>query len=240
MTSLQCNAYNVDIAKKFGVLSAVLLSALDRATENAKSTNKYDEEKGVVVCRNSIHCITGLSDEERSRAENILTTYGAVEIIPVKGTSDKSYYKIIPDRVCGKDAVSFEDLFSEPVTEKKTRKKGETKTQAHINMLKGKIFTDVPVLQQAYCDWIDSVYEMKKGIISVQSIQIQQDELYKYANGDADKMVEILKIATVNGYRNLEWAINRYAETQGKKGSYSFASYSDIKSDGANSVNEVF
>ena len=235
MTSLQCNAYNVDIAKKFGVLSAVLLSAIDRATENAKASKKYDDEKGVIICDNSIYSITGLCDNEKKTAISELTSCGALEIIPVEGHKDKYYYKIMPDRVCNNP---FNDLFAMPTETKK--KKGITKTQAHINMLKGKIFTDSPLLQQAYCDWIDSVYEMKKGVISAQSVTIQQDELYKYASGNVDKMVDILKIATVNGYRNIEWAINRYAEANGKNTSYAFANYSDIKSDGRNSVDEVF
>ena len=61
-----------------------------------------------------------------------------------------------------------------------------------------------------YCDWIDGVYANPKGFLSIRAIKIAQDTVDKFADHDLDKALQLINIATVNGYRDMNWAIEQY------------------------------
>ena len=73
-------------------------------------------------------------------------------------------------------------------------------------------------LLEAYKGWIDGVYSNPKGFLSKRSIEIFQNQLNDYTKGDLDVALAILDIATVNGYRDVTWAITKYEERKPKRG----------------------
>jgi len=72
----------------------------------------------------------------------------------------------------------------------------------------------------AYQDWVDGVYANPKGFLSKSAIQVFQRTIDEYAKGDLDLALKLIEIATVNGYRDANWAINVFKkdyETSWKK-----------------------
>ena len=68
-------------------------------------------------------------------------------------------------------------------------------------------------------------------------VDLAQKDLDKFSL-DVDKKIEIMKIAIKSGYREIQWAIDKYNSSN--KVNNNFANYSDIKSTGEKVVDEVF
>ena len=64
-------------------------------------------------------------------------------------------------------------------------------------------------LREAYSEWIDTVYT-KQGWMSKKSVVLAQQMIDNFSNHNLDIALKIIDIATVNGYRDMEWAITNY------------------------------
>ena len=106
----------------------------------------------------------------------------------------------------------------------KARANKTTKTQSIANSLKEYIVCDNAELQEAYEGWIDGVYANPNGFLSKKSIQIFQKMIDSYCNRDLDLALNIITIATINGYRDATWAINTWEKD--KSFNYRLYSYS--------------
>ena len=96
---------------------------------------------------------------------------------------------------------------------KKKKKTGKiTKRDAVRDSLKNYITVENSELYQAYIDWIDGVYANPKGFLSKRAIEIFQNTIDSFSNHDLDIALKLIDIATVNGYRNADWAIERYKQ----------------------------
>ena len=73
-----------------------------------------------------------------------------------------------------------------------------------------------PELRAAYEGWIDGVYANPKGFLSKRAIEIFINAIDQFANGYLDVALSVINIATVGGYREAEWAINKYNEQYSK------------------------
>jgi hypothetical protein len=65
-------------------------------------------------------------------------------------------------------------------------------------------------LKQAFEDWIDGVYNNPKGFLSKKAVSLFQRDVDTFANGDLDVALKVLEIATVGGYREASWAIEKF------------------------------
>lgn len=91
--------------------------------------------------------------------------------------------------------------------------KEEKKMHVIKSRLKSKVLATNPELRDAYNLWIDSVME-KQGWMSDASVIDGQTTVDDFSNHDLDVALDILKIASINGYRDIRWAINRYKESK--------------------------
>ena len=66
-------------------------------------------------------------------------------------------------------------------------------------------------------DWVDGVYARPNGFLSKSSIKIFQDTLNSYTQGDLDLALRVVQIATVQGYRDCQWAINMLQDSEKRK-----------------------
>ena len=82
--------------------------------------------------------------------------------------------------------------------------------QMQINNLKDCISCSNYELLTALRNWVDGVYANPRGFLSKTSIQAFQDTLNNYTKGDLDLALRIVKIATIQGYKDCIWAINLY------------------------------
>ena len=96
------------------------------------------------------------------------------------------------------------------ITKKSKSEKAEEKKRAIIEGLKSSIPCNNLELREAYCNWIDSIYDKPGGFLSKSAIKIFADTINNYTKGDLDVALELLKLATVKSYKNADWVINLY------------------------------
>ena len=71
-------------------------------------------------------------------------------------------------------------------------------------------------LLNAYRDWVDGVYANPRGYLSKRAIIVFQRDVDEFARGDLDLALKIIEIATINGWRCAEWAINTFKKDYAK------------------------
>lgn len=241
MFSFNVYSYNTDIAKVFGVCSAVFVTFL--AAEKTKlNVNGSDE---LALSRDEIFAITALDFEKQQEIEKSLIECGVLAVKSFRGNKNKNHYLVDFDRlqIIMNSASNVIELFEPLKFEKKPKaaeqKAVETKQQRHVASLKSKFSSYEPVLRQYLCDWVDAVYDKPKGFITAAGLKISLNELDCNSNS-VDESIEILKIAIKGGLRDLTWAINKYNESKKLVDLNNFSSYNEIKSDGSNTINEEF
>ena len=235
MNLLHVHGYSIEVAKIFGVKSAVYLSFLWAVMATATDPTK------VSFPREYMFAHTGLSVDEQKEVENALNECGIISIQPFKGNTDKVYCSFHQERF--NSMTSFKGMLGEeksdiPKTEKKrvgrpTAKESMTKT------LKSALNEDNQVVRQYMCDWIDSVQANPKIFMSLQGMKLSIDALNNSAQSD-DEKIEILKIAIRRGWKDLEWAINEYKKSQPRNEAGMWQTYSETKADRISTENGAF
>ena len=94
--------------------------------------------------------------------------------------------------------------------------KKKTKKDAIKDDLKTLIHATNGELRDAYSSWIDAVFE-RQGWMSKKSVEVGQELIDRYTERNLDFAIEILTIAAVGGYRDIQWAIDEYEKNKGKQ-----------------------
>lgn len=95
------------------------------------------------------------------------------------------------------------------LTKIKNRSGRATKAEAIKTELKNNITVTNDELYDAYCNWIEAVYD-KEGWMSKQAVISAQATVDDFSKRDLDVALRLLEIASINGYRDIQWAINVY------------------------------
>jgi hypothetical protein len=241
---INTNSYNIDVAKIFGVCSAVFITCIYQEYLYQTRNKKSNDNDTIALSRAEIYERTGLDDEKQIDVELALVACGIISTKPLQNVPNKNYYifnseqfdkimtaKSPDDIINSSQAIQFI---------KKPRVEPVSKRQTHIAKLKSSVSVDDPILQQYFCDWIDAVYTNPKGFLSPSSVNIAQQELLAYCKNNQDVQIAIMRIAIKGGLRDITWAIQKYEETNTKQINNNFVTYKDIKSDGSNVINEEF
>ena len=91
------------------------------------------------------------------------------------------------------------------------QKTRQTKADVIKQNLKTNIVTTNQELMSAYSDWIDAVYA-NKGWMSKKAIVVGQAVVDEFSKRNLDVALKLIEIATIHGYVDMTWAINRYNE----------------------------
>ena len=222
-----CYAYDVKTAKIFGINSAVLLNVINMFK---------DSNNTAIIDTDSLFNITGLDQTMLKNVEDALTQANIITVKCAKNSIKHTYTLNIKNLVDIFNNYDYNYMVNSFVPNNTTSTKRTHMTQKakHIITLKHKINTDDTVLNQYLCDWVDAVYQNPKGFITDQGLVIAINDLLKY---DKEQQYAILKIAIKNGYRDLEWAMNKINVSGATS---NFANYTEIKSDGTNIIDEEF
>lgn len=233
MKYMRSYSYNVDVAKIFGIFPSILLSYLDSMANLQKANGEYEGQ--LRIARKDICEETALTDEDLLNAEKVLSGIDILSMSDVRN-SQKISYSVNEKRLREVllTGVSIIDISKQTKTEKKPKRKSQKEVaKLAIN------FGDENV-DNKLKEWLASLYEVGKGGLSKASLEMQQNDLKKFSQGNNDVAIEVLNIAIKNTYRNLEWAIKRYTDIKGKNNSYNFSDYESIRSDGEDRSEEVF
>lgn len=192
----------------FGLNTATYITLLIAIYRKAIRKNRLDNDF-FRLDRTYIQKLLGLSTEEQLICDGNLLKLSIIR----KSTDDPNRIRIdlrLYLSLLNDDDLKLIDDVRKSM--KVTRPKGlkQSQRQIQINNLKDCIQCSNYELLTALRDWVDGVYANPKGFLSKASIKVFQDTLNNYTKGDLDLALRIVQIATVQGYRDCNWAINVY------------------------------
>ena len=206
-------SYNIKLAQILGLSEAVYLGQLIDINKKAVKKGVL-EENFLLIDRKYIEDRTTLTEEQQNQIDEKLMKVG---ILQKRNTNSISIdLNRLLSIICCEDKFVIEDITK--VFSKSHRK--ATKKQSILDNLKTNIRTTNEELRKAYEEWIDSVYA-KESWMSKKAVILAQDEIDKFTNYNLDMALKIIDIATVNGYRDMQWAINVYSKNY--KVSYTYS-----------------
>ena len=68
-------------------------------------------------------------------------------------------------------------------------------------------------LRDAYGSWIDAVID-RQGWMSKKSVELGEELIDSFSNRNLDVAISVLNLASINGYRDINWAIDAYKKQQ--------------------------
>ena len=204
------NQYNIQLANMFGLDVAVYLNEIiniyNKAIRKEKVSDCFFE-----LDREYVKKRTTLSLEDQFEIDNKLTE---LEIL----TKDKSNVNLIKlDIILLVNLMSSEDEnlknHLHKLLELKNKKVKASKQTKISEALKAQVDSKDPLLDDFLRQWIDSVVA-KEGWMTKGVVLTGQEKVIQFAFPDKEKAIEIIKIAIVNGYRDMDWAIQKYKENK--------------------------
>ena len=191
----------------FGLPTAVYLTELLNIYKKAVRKNKLVDDNYFKVDRNYVAKTISLSIEDQLICDLNL---GKINILK-KSADDPDilnldinlYLSILTDN----DLKLYEDI-KKKMKVKSPKGIAATNRQVVIKNLKDSISCTNYELLTALRDWVDGVYAKPGGFLSKKAIEIFQNTLNDYTKGDLDLALRIVNIATVQGYKDCQWAIN--------------------------------
>lgn len=197
--------YNVELAHILGLESAIYISELMNI--NSKAVKKSKIQDGfMTVDRKYIESRTTLKEKKQLELEKELVKFGILK------KSDESEDVLSLDvsviaALVGSD--NNEDIKNDIAKVIKKKASARSKSEVILSQLKESIVTPNEELRKAYEDWIDSVFA-KQGWMSKKSVISAQTIIDDFANHNLDVALKIIEIASISGYRDMNWAINSY------------------------------
>ncbi len=201
-------SFNIKLAEILGLHAAIYLSELMNINEKAVRKSKVDNNF-FIIDRSYITRRTTLDRTEQLKIDKELCDLGILKINEANHNTIQLNLSVLISLLSGENEEVIKNL-KETVKKSKTRKEG-TKEQQACESMKALIETDNPELYEAYCDWIDSVYA-KLHWMSKKAVLFGQQLVDETSNRDLDVALKIIELATVNGYKDMTWAVKLYKD----------------------------
>ena len=195
--------FNVKIAQILGLKPAIYLSQIMDINEKAIRKNKMNDSY-FTIDRKYIESRTTLTKDEQVAIEKDLLTIGILE----KDAQKKNNISLNITTLTSIIMTPDEELVKDISSLSKGKKK-RTKSEVIEDNLKNNILTTNTELRDAYYEWIESVLD-KRGMMTKAAVIHAQPTLDQFCNRNLDIALEVLRIASVHGYEDINWAINLY------------------------------
>lgn len=202
------NQFNIPLAHAIGLDAAIYCNEVIKIKEKAILKNKLTEEGYIKLDRKYIFRQTTLKIENQLNIDKNLSKIKLIEI----NENDSDCIKIDEDgliAIINADESTLVNVLSKLKT-KTIIEVRETKKQAIIRNLKESIVCSNDELLEALKGWVEAIYSSPSGFLSKKAIRAFQDDLNLYTQGDLDLALAIVKIATIQGYKLCQYAINVY------------------------------
>lgn len=200
-------SFNIKLAHIIGLEASIYINELLNINEKAIRKSKLHGNL-IKLDREYITKRTTLSADKQLEIEQRLIKIGLI----TKDESNSNLLSIDISILTSLVMSDDEDLLKS--VEKLTRLKGAKKTsakEAAIEKLKDYVIATDPELREAYFSWINTIYA-KQGWMSAKAVTAAQSIVDSFADHDLDLALKIIDIADTNGYRDMEWAVNKYKE----------------------------
>lgn len=200
-------SYNVKVAEVLGLHAAIYISELMNINDKAIRKNKINNTS-FKLDRSYMTKRTTISEDEQIDIENNLMKIGLIE----KPSEDKDDITLNINILTALLMSTDEELIGNIKNLKKGKNTSKsTKAEKIREQLKSNIVTTNEELREAYSSWIDTVYA-KQGWMSKKSVIAAQQIVDDFSHRDLDVALQLISIADTNGYRDMEWAVNKYKQ----------------------------
>lgn len=200
---------NIKLAEIIGLSAAVYCDELIRVFNKAKNKNKLIDNDYFKLDRKYIYSKTTLSIDEQLRLDLNLSKIGLIKKHADDPDAIKIDISLLANILVSDDLKTLGDL-SKKVKVSSPKGIRESQRQHTINELKNSIECSNYELLTALRNWVDSIYAKPNGYLSKSVIKSFQDTLNNYTQGDLDLALTIVNIATIQSYKDCQWAINVY------------------------------
>lgn len=199
-------SYNIKLAELLGLHTAIYISELMNINDKAIKKNKLEQEYFKLV-RSYITSRTTIDENEQLEIEENLLKLGILE----RGESD-DLLSLNITTLTTLMMTTDEELIDN--IKKSRKRKGRsssksTKADKIKENLKANLRVQNTELRQAYEGWIDAIYD-KQGWMSVKCVTVAEDTVDEFSGRNLDIALKLLEIASIHGYRDIQWAINMY------------------------------
>lgn len=229
MNLLKVASFNVEIAKRFGLLTAALISYVSGEYALVKKNDLLNKNGTFSIRRSDIYEAIGMSNDEQMAVEASLGKANILEVIPFKDEIDRIYYRFNEDAlyaVLGRTPVqSPTAMLIGTIDSPVAKAKRITSNEKSMNEAKRAIKEEDESLRQMLCDWIDAVYA-RKFTLTPAAVAINEKQLSAF---DRAKKEEILQNAIKNGYRDMSWSIKACTENKGDTIPTNWKSYESMQ-----------
>lgn len=207
---------NYKTIQVFGLPTAVYLTELINIYKKAIKKNKLTDDDYFKVDRKYISNILSLSSEEQIICDLNLIKTSVLKKDPNDPDTLKLDVKLFLSILSSDDFSLYENIKKQMRVSKPKGTKASQRQQM-INGLKESIECSNYELLTALRGWVDGVYARPNGFLSRSAIKLFQDTLNNYTKGDLDLALRVVQIATIQGYRDCQWAINMLEESEKRK-----------------------
>lgn len=199
---------NMDAIQIFGLNTAVYCAELLNVYKKAVIKKKLYANNYFKVDRDFIAQRTSLSIDDQLKCDVNLLKVNIIKIDPEN--PDIIYFDVeIFASLLSSEDVKLLDKVSEKVKVENPKNAKKIKQERIIVNLKEGIDCRTPEVLFALRDWIDSIFAAGKVLSKVQ-VTLFKDKIDEYCNGDLQKALDIIKLATIHNYIDCQWAINLY------------------------------
>lgn len=200
---------NMDAIRIFGLNTAVYCSELLNIYKKAVVKNKLYNETYFKIDREYIKKQTSIEIEEQIKSDLNLSKVNI--IIHDENDPDIIYFDVaVYASILSSEDVKLLNNVASKVKVDNPKKTKQTQRDRIIIALKEAIECKTLPVFQALQEWIDSVMADPKRFLSKQQVAAFKNRLDEYCNGDLQKALDIVTLATVHGYVDCQWAINLY------------------------------
>lgn len=174
--------------------------------DKAIKKNKLEQEYFKLV-RSYITSRTTIEESEQLEIEENLLKLGILE----RGESD-DLLSLNITTLTTLMMTTDEELIDKIKKGKKRKSRSSSKSTKADKIkenLKANLRVQNTELRQAYEGWIDAIYD-KQGWMSVKCVTVAEDTVDEFSGRNLDIALKLLEIASIHGYRDIQWAINMY------------------------------
>lgn len=197
--------YNIKLAHIIGLEGAIYINELLNINEKAVRKSKL-KEGAMKLKRSYITQRTTFSTAKQLDIENRLVDIGLIVRDDLEPDLLSIDISILTSFVMAEDEALIKDISK---IAKKKSSKTLTKAEEDLIKLKNIVKVDNDELRRAYYEWIETMY-LKQGWLSQKAIGIAQYIVDQFANHNLDIALKVIEIASTNGYKDMQWAINKY------------------------------
>ncbi|MBO5712106.1 MAG: hypothetical protein J6R47_04640 [Acholeplasmatales bacterium] len=199
-------SFNIKLAQILGLEAAIYLSEIMNINEKAIRKQKIEEDF-FTIDRNYIEKRTTISIKKQQEIEKTLLKIGILEKSSETPDTISLNITILTSILMNPDEKLIKNI--NKIIKQNAKSPKAKKDDAIKENLRNYISTTNEELTQAYSKWIEAVYT-KDGWMSSEAIVMAEETIDNFCNRNLDLALNIIRIATLNGYRDMSWAIKAY------------------------------